>query len=395
MGLEAPATHGRLVRLRKGDLQLFIGYLITVVLMAAATALGLWAPRRPHLLARASFWVGQVIRELPAYALAWLLISTVLAWVDGAFTAAANWPALALASLTTVGLTIIAARGVAARAAVDAALTPLERASNQHRHAPHRWPSAIQGLLFPFTVPGRAVRRVTNIAYGSDRKQRLDVWLPRSRPADQPPRPVLVYLHGGGYFSGSRRRTAQELLARFARNGWVCVTADYRLRPQVGLDGHLADARSVMSWSREHAAEYGADPGPVVLIGSSAGAHMSSIIALSGDEVAAVVGYCGYYGAYYGAEQGQSSPISLANSDAPPFLVVDGSHDTDVPRELAAQFVARLKAVSTAPVVRIELPGAQHNFDLRASVRFGAVIAGTARFLDAIGVSGHRQDELG
>ena len=86
---------GLLLRLRKGDLQLFIGYLITVALMAIATALGLWAPRRPHLLARASFWVGTVIRELPAYALAWLLASTVLAWVDGAFTAAANWPALA------------------------------------------------------------------------------------------------------------------------------------------------------------------------------------------------------------------------------------------------------------------------------------------------------------
>ena len=153
-----------------------------------------------------------------------------------------------------------------------------------------------------------------------------------------------------------------------------------------------ARTRTVIAWSRAHAAQYGADPGPVVLIGSSAGAHLASIIALSGDEAAAAVGYYGWYGPYYGMEPSQSSPISLVNSSAPPFLVVDGSQDTEVPPHLAAQFVEGLKSVSTAPVVRIELPGAQHNFDLNASVRFGAVIAGTARFLEAVDVSGPRQN---
>jgi len=363
------------------------GYLITVALLTAATALGLFAPRRPRFLARACFWIGTVIRELPAYALAWLAVSTVLAVTDPAFAPAANWPALVLALLAAVGLIVITRRGFAARAAVDRALAPLEGPSNSDRHGRRRWPNALRGLLFPFTLPGRTVHRVTNLAYGPARRQRLDVWMPRSRPADRPPRPVLVYLHGGGYHSGSRRRTAQELLARFARDGWVCVTADYRLRPEVGLDGHLADARAVIAWARAHAADHGADPGPVVLVGSSAGAHMSALIALSGHEVAAVVGYYGYYGAYYVAEPSQSSPINLTNPGAPPFLVVDGSHDTDVPPELSAQFVTRLKAVATAPVVHIVLPGAQHNFDLTASVRFGAVIAATARFLDAVGVA--------
>lgn len=367
---------------------MLVEYLITVVLLAAAMAFGVWAPRRPRFLAGVCFWVGSVIRELPAYALVLLLASTVLAVTDTAFTTAANWPALLLALLTAVGLTVIVRRGFASRAAVDRALAPLEGPPNPGGGGRRRWPNAVRGLLFPFTVPGRAVRRVTDVAYGPSRKQRLDVWMPRSRPTDRRPRPVLVYLHGGGYHSGSRRRTAQELLARFARDGWVCVTADYRLRPEVGLDGHVADARAVIAWSRAHAGEHGADPGPVVLVGSSAGAHLSAVIGLSGDDIAAVVGYYGYYGGYSGTETGQSSPISLASSGAPPFLVVDGNHDTYVPPHLAAQLVARLQTVATAPVAHIVLPGAQHNFDLHASVRFGAVIAGTARFLDAVDVGG-------
>lgn len=75
------------------------------------------------------------------------------------------------------------------------------------------------------------------------------------------------------------------------------------------------------------------------------------------------------------------SPVDLVSDDAPPFLVVHGAYDTLAPPRDAVEFAERLRAVSREPVVRMELPGAQHAFDVFPSVRTATVLRGVSRFL--------------
>ncbi|MET9694526.1 carboxylesterase family protein [Streptomyces sp. NPDC006514] len=92
-------------------------------------------------------------------------------------------------------------------------------------------------------------------------------------------RPVMVWFHGGGFFSGSGDAYRPDRLA--TRGGVVVVTVNYRLGV-FGLFGHpelggapgfaLADQRAALRWVRANAARFGADPGDVTVFGESAGA---------------------------------------------------------------------------------------------------------------------------
>ena len=79
-----------------------------------------------------------------------------------------------------------------------------------------------------------------------------------------------------------------------------------------------------------------------------------------------------------------ASPSFRVHADAPPFLIIHGDRDTLVPVADARAFVERLRAVSRRPVRYIELPAAEHAFDLWPSERTARVVEGIGRFLTAI-----------
>ncbi len=216
--------------------------------------------------------------------------------------------------------------------------------------------------------------------------------------------PTLVYLHGGGYFSGRKEREGRPLIHRLASHGWVCVSANYRLRPAATFPDQLIDLKRVIAWVRKHGAEYGADPDLVFVAGSSAGGHMAALAALTPNDpmfqpgfedadtsvIAAICLYA-YLGNAYGHDMG-SSPRAYVRTDAPPFFLAQGDRDTYSPRfvEIARGFVEELCSVSSNPVVYAELPGAQHAFDVVHSIRFEAVVDGIEAFAAWVR-SGQRQ----
>jgi acetyl esterase/lipase len=215
------------------------------------------------------------------------------------------------------------------------------------------------------------------------RRNLLDLYRHRARPSGGP---VLIHLHGGGYYRGRKNSQSLPLLYRLASQGWVCVSANYRLRPAAQHPDHLIDLKKVIAWVRAHGPEYGADPGLLFVSGSSAGAHMASLAALTPNDptfqpgfedadtsVTAAIGLNGWYGGYYGQEDA-SSPLAHVRPDAPPFFIAHGDHDTVAPVEVARYFAGTLGNVSTNPVVYAELPGAQHAFDLFGSLRFEMVV---------------------
>ena len=209
--------------------------------------------------------------------------------------------------------------------------------------------------------------------------------------------PVLVYFHGGGYSTGKKSREARPLLTRLASQGWVCISANYRLRPQVTFPDHQIDAKKVIAWVREHGHEYGADPSILFVSGSSAGANIAGLCALTpnnptfqpGFEAAdttvtgAILLY-GYYGHYFGNEpDGPPSPLqpqAYVHADAPPIFIAHGTKDAWGTVEGARHFAARLRRAAGNIVVYAELPGGQHSFDVFHSPRFEAVVDGIEAF---------------
>ncbi len=373
-----------------------VGYLVTVAFVGVATLFALAPARRPRLLASVSFRLGLVVNELPFLAFYWLLFWTVWTLGQSGLGSPGGVATAGLAALTTAGLVVVVRRGLRARPVVEHALAEGLGADwrgaidTDLRIRLRRRPPIARILLAPFLRRRRDVQRVVNIGYGdAGERNLLDVYRHRSHPSGCP---VLVHLHGGGYYRGRKDTQSLPLIYRLASQGWVCISANYRLRPAADHPDHLVDVKRVVAWVREHGPEHGADPAVLFVAGSSAGAHMAALAALTPDDpdlqpgfegvdtsVTGVVCLNGYYGPYYG-QGAASSPLTHVRPDAPPFLMVHGDRDSVVPVESARRFADALRSASTNAVVYAELPGAQHAFDLFHSLRFEAVVDGIESF---------------
>ncbi|WP_232792468.1 alpha/beta hydrolase [Actinacidiphila yeochonensis] len=339
-----------------------------------------------------SFALTFLVNEQPFLGLYVLAAGAVPVLVGGDVGAPGWWVAVGVAAGTAAGLAVLAARARTARpcltAALRDALGPGAVPEREARGRRGRLP-LLRLLFLPLVSYRFGVRRVADVRYGdAGRGHLLDVYVPRSGVTNAP---VLVYLHGGGFRVGGKMLGARPLLYRLAGQGWVCVSANYRLGRGLRYADRLADVRRVVRWVREHGADYGADPGTLFLAGGSAGAHLAATAALTANgtgtrpgpaaddtPVSGVIGLYGYYGR--AEEHPGSSPLAHLRADAPPFLLVHGSMDTLVLPEDARHFATELARVSTRPVVYAELPGTQHAFDFFPSIRFHAVIAAVEHF---------------
>lgn len=356
-------------------------FLFALVPVMLCTLLALVRVRR---FGRTAYFLAVVVSELPQLAAAYLALSTAFAWSQGDLSGTVGVVLTGFVALTLAAHVWLLRRGLAAGPAVRRGL-----AGAGIEVEPGTVGGWLRRLMLPFPVKPLRVYREAGLPYGDHRRQRLDVYGLRSAHAAGP---VLLYLHGGGYFTGSRHWESRALLHHFASRGWTCISASYRLRPRFGFEDHLADARAALAWAHRHAAEYGGDATTLVMAGSSAGAHLSTLCALSQRQqddreaarVDAVIGLYGYYGRYYGRgpdEEVVSSPIVADARSAPPILLAHGDHDSYVPVAQARELAAHLADQSPSPVAYVELPGATHGFDLFSSWRFTSVIAGIDAFL--------------
>jgi acetyl esterase/lipase len=102
---------------------------------------------------------------------------------------------------------------------------------------------------------------------------RADVW----RPTAPPPRPVLVWLHGGSLINGGREKFGEHPFGEaFLAAGYLVVSLDYRLAPETKLPGIIADVEDGFRWVRERGPTlFGADPARIVAGGGSAGGYLA------------------------------------------------------------------------------------------------------------------------
>ncbi|MFL5871018.1 MAG: alpha/beta hydrolase fold domain-containing protein [Solirubrobacterales bacterium] len=280
-------------------------------------------------------------------------------------------------------------------------------------------------LAFPFLMLfSGSVERERGVVYHSEprRRVRLDVYRPRRPAPAGTRRPAVIQVHGGGWIVGSRLEQGIPLLNHLAANGWVGFNIDYRLSPRATMPEHVIDVKRAIAWVRAHADELGVDPARIALTGGSAGGHLTALAALTADDESLQPGFEGadtsvaaavpFYGVYDFTDPDQLyapgirdwllsqvvikrplaearelweafSPIHRVHAGAPPFLVFHGEEDSLVPIDDARAFVNRLAAVSDNPARLVELPGAEHAFDLFPSLRTARVVEGIERFLRA------------
>lgn len=120
-------------------------------------------------------------------------------------------------------------------------------------------------------------RKLADLAYGPDARQRLDVYLPAGEGQG---RPLLVMVHGGAWRLGSKQaaNVVDNKLAHWLPAGVVLVSLDYRLLPQAAVEEQADDVARAVAWVQVHAAEWGADRRQLVLMGHSAGAHLVGLL---------------------------------------------------------------------------------------------------------------------
>jgi acetyl esterase/lipase len=211
------------------------------------------------------------------------------------------------------------------------------------------------------------IERRTDLAYGSEVRQRLDVYLPHT----QAPRPVVIFWYGGSWSQGSKGeyRFVGETLARA---GFVAFLPDYRLYPQVTFPLFDEDGARAVAWVERHAAEFGGDARHIVLMGHSAGAHTAALLAFDhdllrrfGGEPACIAGLVGLSGPYelvpdsaglratfappYTPRDWQ--PIQFVDAAAPPALLLHGEDDKDVRPAQTLDLQQALQAIG----VRVEV----------------------------------------
>ncbi|MGA0806670.1 MAG: alpha/beta hydrolase [Pseudohongiellaceae bacterium] len=143
---------------------------------------------------------------------------------------------------------------------------------------------ATRALLTPLVqAPDPAmVRVVRDLAYGSNERQRLDVYTPAA--GYEPKRPILIYVHGGGFVAGDKHSEGSPFFSNIGQwavqNGYNCITMTYRLAPQHQWPSGVEDLNLLLRFIRHEGNEHGLDSDCIFLMGQSAGAaHAASYVA--------------------------------------------------------------------------------------------------------------------
>ncbi len=91
--------------------------------------------------------------------------------------------------------------------------------------------------------------------------------------------PVMLWLHGGGWVSGSFD-TADVAAREIAAAGAVVVVPEYRLSPEHPFPAGLEDCLEALSWTRDNIDRFGGDPGSIAVGGDSAGGNLAAVLAV-------------------------------------------------------------------------------------------------------------------
>ena len=245
----------------------------------------------------------------------------------------------------------------------------------------------------PALPPG--VKRVSNLDYSKTPSGTLalDLYLPEAKPAR--PLPVVVWVHGGGWKNGSKLNCP---LIWLAAEGFAVASIDVRLLHAAQWPAQIDDPRAAIRWLRANAALHGLDPERIAVAGGSSGGHVAALVGTTsapGDETTSsrVQAVIDFYGpadlltmpantpspersdAELAKSNGarllggivrdrpalakQASALYQVSADDPPFLILHGEQDAQVPLDQSQRLHAKLRQAGVSSELHV-LPGAGH-----------------------------------
>ncbi len=196
--------------------------------------------------------------------------------------------------------------------------------------------------------------------YGPGERQTIDLFM----PAGVAHPPILVFFHGG-YWQELSKQESAFAAPQCLTHGIAYAAVDYTLAPRATLSAIVDECRAAVARL--------ADVGPLVVAGSSAGAHLGAMVA--NEQVKGAVLVSGIYdlepligtsiNAALGldvSEAGRNSPMHRSLVGFPPSLVCWGDNETDQFKRQSALFATSLHAAGAMCSV-FECPGRNH-FDV-------------------------------
>ncbi|MBR0872811.1 alpha/beta hydrolase [Bradyrhizobium tropiciagri] len=216
--------------------------------------------------------------------------------------------------------------------------------------------------------PYQGVKVERDLKYGPADRHLLDVFTPE---AAGPARPVLIYIHGGGFVAGNKRAPGSpfydNIMLWAAKNGFVGVNATYRLAPAFPWPAGAEDLGAIVKWVSDNIGARGGDPARIFLMGQSAGAiHVASYVShgefhkVKGGGLAGAILVSGIYDltaspagdaelAYYGSDLSRyAERSSLQGLLASPIPLLVTAAELDPPR-FVAQFELLKQAACKRP----------------------------------------------
>ncbi len=316
---------------------------------------------------------------------------------------------------TSRKITIIVVLGLIALVSIILATT-IGRAQEAETEKP-KTTSQRQGLRRQEALPSTeqilkmapsGVKVIPDIAYREGNEAwKLDLAMPEARGKET--RPGIVFVHGGGWRGGDKRRgNFLRGALEYAARGYVCITVNYRLTDEAPFPACVEDVKCAVRWFRAHAEEYHLDPDRIGGFGNSAGAHLVAMLGLTGpdaklegdgphpDQPSLLQAVCcaatptnfpnwpngvQWFGRPGGLLAGdrkslaarakKASPITYVEADAPPFLVVHGSADRTVDVSQGDAFVEALKKAGADDVTYIRIDAAGHGVFIQHTEKTG------------------------
>jgi arylformamidase len=128
-------------------------------------------------------------------------------------------------------------------------------------------------LAFVTVAHAENVKRNIPYAEPANERQMLDVYAPENAKN----LPVIFWIHGGGWQAGDKT-SVQAKPKAFMDKGFVFVSTNYRLLPNVDMETIVRDVARSIHWVHDHIAEYGGDPKRLLIMGHSAGAQLAALI---------------------------------------------------------------------------------------------------------------------
>ena len=118
------------------------------------------------------------------------------------------------------------------------------------------------------------------------RPLKLDLFLPPAGFAAKGPRPLIIYVHGGGWMGGGPRRSGAytdwpKMLGMLAAKGYVVASVSYRFSREAPFPAAIQDVKAGIKWLRARAATYNIDPKRAAIWGQSAGGHLAALTGVS------------------------------------------------------------------------------------------------------------------